>query len=87
MSIEIGIVYTTITLILAVAGFYIGQKKSSKDDGMTLGQFIGEMRTEIASIKEMINELKSDHKEVDGKIKDAIAEHVKVYHKWGGYYG
>jgi len=45
------------------------------------GQFIGEMRTEIASIKEMINELKSDHKEVDGKIKEAIAEHVKAYHK------
>jgi len=28
----------------------------------------------------MINELKNDHKEVDGKIKEAIAEHVKAYH-------
>lgn len=45
------------------------------------GSFMGEMRAEIASIKEMINELKSDHKEVDGKIKEAIAEHVKAYHK------
>jgi hypothetical protein len=29
----------------------------------------------------MINELKNDHKEVDGKIKDAISDHVKAYHK------
>ena len=45
------------------------------------GQFIGEMRSEIASIKEKIDELKSDHKEVDKKIKDAIIEHENRYHK------
>lgn len=45
------------------------------------GTFMGEMRAEISSIKGMINELKSDHKEVDGKIKEAIAEHVRAYHK------
>lgn len=45
------------------------------------GQFMGEIRTEINSIKEMINELKSDHKEVDGKIDKAIAEHIQAYHK------
>lgn len=45
------------------------------------GTFMGEMRTEISSIKEMINELKSDHKEVDGKIKEAIIEHENRFHK------
>ena len=32
------------------------------------GTFMGEIKAEINSIKEMINELKSDHKEVDKKI-------------------
>ena len=31
----------------------------------------------------MINELKSDHKEVDGKIKEAIIEHEKRFHRKG----
>ena len=44
------------------------------------GSFMGEMRAEIKSIKEKVEELKSDHKEVDSKIKEAIAEHVKIYH-------
>lgn len=80
MTIEIGIIISLIGCIIAVVSFIIGQRKTGKDDGMTLGQFIGEMRTEIASIKDMINELKSDHKEVDGKIKEAILEHEKRFH-------
>jgi len=83
MTVELGIILSLIGCIVAVAGFYIGQKKSSKDDGIELGTFMGEIRTEIASIKTMINELKSDHKEVDTKIKDAIIEHENRYHKKG----
>lgn len=44
------------------------------------GTFMGEIKAEINSIKEMINELKSDHKEVDKKIKDAILEHENRFH-------
>lgn len=80
MTIEIGIIISLIGCLIGIVSFIIGQRKTGKDDGMTLGQFIGEMRTEIASIKDMINELKSDHKEVDGKIKEAIAQHVQAYH-------
>lgn len=47
------------------------------------GTFMGEIRAEINSIKEMINELKNDHKEVDGKIKDAILQHESIFHKKG----
>lgn len=83
MTVEIGIIISLIGCIVGIAGFIIGQKKAGKDDGLSLGSFMGEMRAEIASIKEMINELKSDHKEVDGKIKDAIADHVKAYHEKG----
>ena len=47
----------------------------------SFGTFIGEIKAELNNIKEMINELKSDHKEVDGKIDKAIEDHVKAYHK------
>lgn len=41
----------------------------------------GEIRTEIANIKDMITELKNDHKEVDVKIKEAIQQHEDNFHK------
>lgn len=81
MTIELGIIISLIGCIIGIVSFVIGQKKSSKDDGLSLGTFMGEMRAEINSIKEMIGELKNDHKEVDGKIKEAISQHVKMYHK------
>ena len=31
----------------------------------------------------MIEELKADTKEVDNKIKDAMQNHIEVYHKGG----
>ena len=36
MTIEIGIIVSLIGCIIAVVSFIIGQKKSGKDDGMTL---------------------------------------------------
>ena len=36
MTIEIGIIISLIGCIIAVVSFIIGQKKSGKDDGMTL---------------------------------------------------
>jgi len=81
MTIEIGIIISLIGCLIGVVSFIIGQKKSSKDDGLELGTFMGEIKTEIANIKDMITELKNDHKEVDDKIKDAINDHVQAYHK------
>ena len=81
MTIELGIIISLIGCIIGIISFIIGQKKSSKDDGLSLGTFMGEMRAEINSIKEMISELKNDHKEVDGKIKEAISLHEDRYHK------
>ena len=83
MTIEIGIIISLIGCIIGIVSFIIGQKKSSKDDGMELGTFMGEIRAEIANIKEMISELKNDHREVDAKIKDAIEEHEKRFHREG----
>ena len=45
------------------------------------GNLCGEIKAEIANIKDMIEELKSDHKEVDVKIRDAILQHENIYHK------
>ena len=83
MTIEIGIIISLIGCIIGIVSFIIGQKKAGKDDGMELGRFIGEIRTEINNIKEMITELKNDHKEVDVKIKEAIQQHEDTYHKKG----
>lgn len=81
MTIEIGIIISLISILITAASFIIAQKKSGKDDGMKLGTFMGEIRTEISNIKEMITELKNDHKEVDEKIDKAINDHIKAYHK------
>lgn len=40
MTIEIGIIISLIGCIIGIVSFIIGQRKSGKDDGMTLGQFI-----------------------------------------------
>ena len=40
MTVEIGIIFSLIACIIGVAGFIVGQKKSSKDDGLSLGEFM-----------------------------------------------
>jgi hypothetical protein len=81
MTVEIGIIVSLVGCIIAIVSFIIGQKKSGKDDGLELGNFMGMIKTEIANIKEMITELKNDHREVDTKIRDAIQQHEDTYHK------
>lgn len=40
MTVELGIIVSLIGCILGVVGFVIGQKKSGKDDGLSLGTFM-----------------------------------------------
>ena len=51
MTIEIGIILALISGIIGIVSFFIGQKKASKDDGMELGAFMGEVKAELANIK------------------------------------
>lgn len=80
MTVELGIIISLVGCIIGIVSFIIGQKKSSKDDGLELGTFMGMIKTEIANIKEMITDLKNDHKEVDEKIDKAILDHEKRFH-------
>ena len=80
MSVEVTIIFSLITLIIAIVSFFIGQKKSSKEDGMSLGAFMGEVKADLSSIKTTLTELKNKNDEVGNMIKEAVAEHVKVYH-------
>lgn len=84
MTIELGIIISLVGCIIGIVSFIIGQKKSSKDDGMELGSFIGEIKTELNNIKEMITELKGDMKkfpaDVQEKIDRAISDHEKRFH-------
>lgn len=41
MTIEIGIIISLIGCIIGIVSFIIGQKKSGKDDGMSLRFFYG----------------------------------------------
>lgn len=41
MTVEIGIIISLVTAIIGIISFIIGQKKSSKDDGMSLRYFYG----------------------------------------------
>ena len=40
MTVEIGIIVSLVGCIIAIVSFIIGQKKSSKDDGLSLGKFM-----------------------------------------------
>lgn len=51
MTVEIGIIISLITCMIGIVSFILGQKKSSKDDGLSMGKFMGEIKTEIANIK------------------------------------
>ena len=79
MTVEVGAVLSVISVIVAVASFIMNSKKTNKTDGFELGKFMGEMKSEIGSIKELIEELKKDNKEVDDKIIKAIREHEVHY--------
>ena len=40
MTIEVGIIISLVSIIITAASFIISQKKTSKDDGMSLGKFM-----------------------------------------------
>lgn len=79
MAVEISVVVSIISAIVAIVSLIANTKKSNKTDGFELGNFMGEMRAEISSIKELIGELKKDNKEVDEKIIKAIHDHELHY--------
>lgn len=79
MTIELGVGLSVISVLVAIASFAMNSKKNNKTDGFELGKFMGEMKSEIGSIKELIEELKRDNKEVDDKIIKAIREHEIHY--------
>lgn len=81
MQIDAGTGLSILSLIVCVATFFMNNKKSNKTDGIELGSFMGEMKAELTNIKNLIEELKHDHKEVDNKIHEAIANHEAIFHK------
>lgn len=83
MTIEIALVFSAVSVAIAVAGFLFARKKENKTDGFEMGSFFGEIKSEIGNIKTMIEELKeqmkSMPKEIDSKISRAIHEHELHY--------
>ena len=80
MTVELGIIISIASLGIAFSSFMFARKKENKTDGFDLGQFVGEMRSELGNIKQLINELKQDNKEVDERIAKAIIEHEVRFH-------
>jgi len=83
MNVEVGLIISIVSIAIATASFLFNRKKENKTDGFELGQFMGEIKSEIKSIKDMIADIKADTKEFDNKIKDAMQEHIEIYHKGG----
>lgn len=83
MTVEIGVIISVISAVLAIASFAFARKKENKTDGFEMGSFFGEIKSEIGNIKTMIEELKeqmkSMPKEIDSKISRAIHEHELHY--------
>lgn len=79
MTVEIGAIISITSLAIAIASFLFARKKENKTDGFELGKFMGEMKSQIGSIKELIEELKKDNKEVDERMVKAIREHELRY--------
>lgn len=79
MAVEIGTFLSILSVIVAVTSFAMNSKKTNKTDGFEMGKFMGEMKSEIASIKGLIEELKKDNKEVDERMIKAIREHELRY--------
>lgn len=83
MTVELGVIISLISVILAVTSFVFARKKENKTDGFEMGSFFGEIKSEIGNIKTMIEELKeqtkSMPKEIDSKISRAIHEHEIHY--------
>ena len=83
MTVEIGVILSVISAVLAIASFAFARKKENKTDGFEMGSFFGEIKSEISNIKTMIEELKeqmkSMPKEIDSKISRAIHEHELHY--------
>ena len=80
MTVEVGFIISIASLGIAFSSFMFARKKENKTDGFDLGQFVGEMRSELGNIKQLISELKQDNKEVDERIAKAIIDHENRYH-------
>ena len=80
MVVQVSLVLGLISAGLSIYNCFANNKKVNKTDGFELGKFMGEMRAEIAVIKEGIVELKQNNKEIDDKIEKAIEKHLEAYH-------
>ena len=50
MNVEVGLIISIVSITIAIASFMFGRKKENKTDGFELGQFMGEIKSEIKSI-------------------------------------
>ena len=66
--------------LVAVLTFFLGPKRANIDDGQKLGEFMGEIRTDIRNIKDDINEIKKDRRDMQNAIDKAIEQHEERYH-------
>jgi hypothetical protein len=76
----ISILIAALGVVVAIASFYIGQKKSNTDDGRKLGEFMGEIRADIRHIKDDIRTIREDRNNIINDISMAIKQHEKIFH-------
>ena len=92
MSIEIGLLFGAVTLIMGIATYFAGRHGSAKKEGSEWG----ELKSDIKHIKKNIDEMKQSHSANASDLKGSISrvydrmderfrEHLQQYHKIGGH--
>lgn len=90
------IVFAVGGLVIGFVGYIAGQKKTSHDDGQSIGVFIGEVKNELKHMNDAIGKLSQEFSrdreereklmkemraEFENMLKEAIKSHELIYHK------
>ena len=77
---QIGTLISILAVTISVLALIFGRKDSNKKYDMDYGLFMGEIRADIKNIKDALEELKTDTKNIDYTIDMKIRDHERRYH-------
>lgn len=73
-------IISILAVTLSVLSFIFGRKDNNKKYDMDYGLFMGEIRADIKNIKNALEELKADTKDINHEMDIKIQEHERRYH-------
>ena len=84
-TVTIALLLSILGAVIGVLNFAFGRKdksnKDAKDDSYKWGQIDTKLSNIEKTLEKIENKLDSYDKEIDEKIAEAMAHHIKEYHK------